>query len=81
IRAPAPDTFRLLFQQPVRPLLAAQQRGLQSLGEPHAVTHLSTDPLGNEQLVSWKVEYAEATLLGTAIRSGDRQIGYLGLRN
>lgn len=63
----------------LQPQLFGQQRGLQALGPLRAVTHLSTDRLGSESVVSWKVEFAEATLLGKAIRSRDGRIAHLGL--
>jgi CubicO group peptidase (beta-lactamase class C family) len=68
------------FWQVLKPMLAAQQRGLQALGTLKAMTHLSTDPIGNEQVVSWKAEYPEVTLQAKAIRSRDSRIAYLGMR-
>lgn len=72
--------YTATFWNTLRPLLPAQQRGLQGLGTLRGITHLSTDPLGRDRLVTWKVEFAEVTLLGTAIRSEDGRIAYLGLR-
>jgi len=67
------------FWKAVRPQLAAQQRGLQALGPLRRITHLSTDQLGNGQLVTWKVEFSDVTLLGKAIKSEDGRIAHLGL--
>ena len=68
------------FWNTLRPLLAAQKGGLEALGQLRGITHLSTDQLGNEQLVSWKVEYPDVTMLGKAIKSRDGRIAHLGLR-
>lgn len=70
-----------VFWSSLRPTLTAQQRGLQPLGPLQGVTHLSTEQLGTEQLVSWKVEFRDVTLLGKAVKTRNGRIDYLGLRH
>ncbi|HEV8125556.1 MAG TPA: serine hydrolase domain-containing protein [Gemmatimonadales bacterium] len=82
LTAGTPDStaYTAEFWKTLRPMLAAQRQGLQSLGLFRGITHLSTDQLGNEKVVSWKVVYADVTLLGKAIETADGRIAHLGLR-
>jgi D-alanyl-D-alanine carboxypeptidase len=68
------------FWQSLRPTLAAQQNGLKQLGELKGLIHLSTEPMGNEWLVQWRGDYAEATLLVNAVRDRDGRIAQLSVR-
>ena len=68
------------FWRSLRPTLLAQQRGLGRLGPVKALTHLSTDAIGNEWLVQWRADYADVKLLVKGVRDREGKIDYLVVR-
>lgn len=68
------------FWRSLRPTLPAQRRGLERLGPPKTVTHLSTDMIGTEWLVQWRAEYQDVIMLVKGVRDREGKIDYLMVR-